>query len=179
MHGKLFAVGLALLVGCATPTVITDVHHAAAAQAAQQANARAADQLTLAHELPATPPDVAAAFVNLLAEGGADATSEGCLLFAGQAAAQFAIAHHAATCVDAMTVLHRQVTDPDTYADDLTVPATAWTEAGETATLNGCALSWSGLFTDTPVVAPGPQFGLMTLARLDGNGWQITSYQPC
>lgn len=179
MHGKLFAAGLALLIGCATPTVINDVHHAAAVQAAQEADARTADQLTLAHELPATPPDVAAAFVNLLAEGGTDAATEGCLLFSDQAAAQFAIAHHATTCADAMTTLHRQVTDPETYADDLTVPATAWTQAGETATLNGCMLSWSGLFTDMPVIAPGPLLGVVTLARLDGNGWQIASYQPC
>lgn len=179
MHAKLFVAGLTLLIGCATPTVVGDIGHAAAVQAERDADARAADQLTLARELPATPPDVAAAFVTLLAEDGTDAAREGCLLFSDLAAVQFAITHHAVTCIAAMTALHGQVSDPSTYVDDLTVPTTAWTQAGDTATLNGCALSWSGLFTDTPVVAPGPPLGLVTLVRLDGEGWQITSYQPC
>lgn len=179
MHIKLFAVGMTLLLGCAVPTVLTDLHHATAARAQQDADTRSADRLTLARELPATPPDVVSALVDLVAEGGATAAEDGCLLFDTPAAVQFAIAYRVRTCQEAMNLLHDQVTDPGTYADDLTVPATAWAQFGATATVNGCAASWSGLFTDTPVTAPGPLPGQMAVRRLDGYGWQITSYEPC
>ena len=59
------------------------------------------------------------------------------------------------------------------------MPGTAWTEAGTSATLDGCALVWSGLFTGAPIEAPGPLLGLVTLTRLDGYGWQIVNYEPC
>jgi hypothetical protein len=45
--------------------------------------------------------------------------------------------------------------------------------------LNSCEVTWSGFFTDSPVVAPGSLPGLLTLVQLDGYGWQIISYQPC
>lgn len=179
MQARLFAAGMALLVGCATPTAINDLHQAAAEQAQQEADMRSIDQLTLAHELPGTPPDVAATFVELLAEGGPEAADEGCLLFSQRAAGQFAAANHAPNCAAAMRRLQEQVRDPATYANDLVVPATAWSEVGTTASLDGCEVTWSGLFTDAPVVTPGPLPGLMTLAQLDGYGWQVVSYQPC
>ena len=104
------------------------------------------------------------------------------MLFSSSAAAQFAAAQHAPNCITAMDQLHGQVTDPATYANDLTVPDTAWTQLGATATLNGCALDWSGPLSETSDAdspAPGPLPGLWTLTQLDGEGWQITQYRPC
>jgi hypothetical protein len=170
---------MAFLLGCGTPIAVEDIHQAAADRAQQQAAARSADQLTLAHELPGTPPDVVAAWVTLLAEGGPIAAQEGCLLFSAPAAAQFAAAHDAPSCMAAMLRLQAQVNDPSTYSSGLTVPQTAWVQLGTTATVNGCAVTWSALFTDTSVTAPGPLPGLLGLTQLDGSGWQITSYQPC
>jgi hypothetical protein len=179
MHTKLFVAGMTLLIGCATPTLLEDIHQSAVENAQQQEAARSASQLTLAHELPSTPPDVVATWVDLLAEGGPVAQAEGCLLFTKQAAHQFAEANRQPTCVVAMRQLQGEVSDPDLYASDLTVPATAWTQAGDTATVNGCHATWSDLFTEAPLRPPGPQPGLLILDRLDDYGWQITSYQPC
>ena len=179
MHVKMFAAGLAAVVGCGTPIVLNDLHQNAVEQAAQQADARSTEQLQLARELPPNPPDVAGAFVDLLAEGGTVAAQEGCMLFDASAASEFAADHHRPTCIAAMTELQAQVSDPSTYTDDLSVPPTAWTAMGGTATLNGCALSWSGAFSDAPDTPPGPLPGQWTLTQLDGEGWQITQYWPC
>lgn len=179
MHWKLFTAGITLVVGCGTPTAVGDLHQAVAEHTQQQTAARSADQLTLAHELPGTPPDVAATLVHLLAEGGPVAAEESCLLFTTQAARQLASANRQPTCVAAMHQLEQQVSDPDTYANDVTVPTTAWTQIGDTATVNGCDLTWSDQFTEAPISPPGPQPGLMILHQLDGSGWQIVSYQPC
>lgn len=179
MQGTLLAAGLAFLLGCGVPIMVGDLHQSALDRAQQQADAASADQLTLAHELPGTPPDVVAAWVNLLGEGGPYAAQAGCLLFTDQAAAQFAATQHAPTCLAAMLRLQAQVTDPSTYISGLTVPPTAWVQLGTTATVNGCAVSWTALFTDTPVTAPGPLPGQLSLTQLDGAGWQITHYQPC
>lgn len=178
MDRRLFAAGLALLVGCATPVAIQDIDKAGAEQAQQQAAIVSANQLAAARELPGTPPEVAVAFVTLLAEGGLTAAQDGCLLFSPQAGAQFAADHKASSCAAAMLRLRAQVTDPGTYATGLTVPDTAWVEDGTTATVNGCALNWNGLFTETPET-PGPLPGLLTLTQMDGYGWRITGYQPC
>lgn len=179
MHWKLFTAGVTLVVGCGTPTAVGDLHQATAEHDQQQAAARSADQLTLAHELPGTPPDVAATLVHLLAEGGPVAAEEGCLLFTTQAARQFAFAGRQPTCVTAMRQLEQQVSDADTYANDVTVPTIAWTQVGPTATVNGCDLTWSDLFTEAPVRLPGPRPGLMILHQLYGSGWQISGYRPC
>jgi hypothetical protein len=183
VHQRMFAAGLAVVIGCATPTVIDAAAQGAAAQARSQADDQSREQLQLARELPANPPDVAGAFVDLLAEGGPFAAYQGCLLFDNAAAAQFAAAQHATDCIAAMTDLHRLVSDPAAYINDLTVPDAAWTQFGTTATLNGCALDWSGPLSDrasdTPSPAPGPLPGLWTLTQLDGEGWQITRYEPC
>lgn len=179
MHSRLFVLGVALVAGCGTPLVIQHMDQAAADQVQQQATERSADQLTLAHELPITPPDVPATFVDLLAEGGTAAAADGCLLFSDQAAAHFAAVNDAPTCVTAMLVLQHQVSDPSTYSAGLTVPDTAWVQLGDTATVNGCALSWTALFTDASVTPPGPAPGMLTLTRLDNYGWQIANYQPC
>jgi hypothetical protein len=175
----MFAAGMAMIVGCATPLVIDSVQQGAAAQAQRQVDSHSADELQLARELPGTPPDVVAAFVDLLAEGGSVAAQETCLMFSTQAATRFAADHHALNCVAAVQQLQAQVTDPDTYANQLSVPDTAWTQVGSTTSLNGCALSWSDPFSDTSTPAPGPLPGLWTLVQLDGEGWQITSYEPC
>jgi hypothetical protein len=179
MHTKLVVAGIALLVGCGTPTLLQDIHQAAVQYAWQQAATRSANQLTLAHELPGTPPDVAATLMQLLGDGGPAALSEGCLLFTTPAARQFAATYGQPTCVAAMRQLHDHVSDPATYVNDLSVPTTAWTQVGDTATVNGCGATWSDLFTERPLRPPGPQPGLMVLNRLDGAGWQITSYRPC
>jgi hypothetical protein len=183
MHQRMFAAGLAVVIGCATPISIDAARQSAAAQAQRQADDQQADELQRAKELPANPPDVAGAFVDLLAEGGPFAAQDGCALFDNTAAAQFAAARHASSCIAAMTQLQGLVTDPATYANDLTVPYTAWAVIGTTATLNGCVLDWSGPLSDpssdVPSLAPGPLPGVWTLSQLDGEGWQITHYQPC
>lgn len=179
MQGKLLTAGLAFLLGCGAPIMLADWHQAALDRTQQQADAASADQLALAHELPGTPPDVVAAWANLLGEGGPYAAQAGCLLFNQQAAAQFAAAQHTPTCAAAMLRLQTQVTDPSTYISGLTVPATAWVQLGTTATVNGCAVSWTALFTDTPTAAPGPLLGQLSLIQVDGAGWQITHYRPC
>lgn len=183
MHHRIFTTGLALVIGCATPIAIDTVQQGAAEQAQRQADDQQAEGLQLARELPANPPDVAGAFVDLLAEGGPDAAQEGCMLFDSTAAAQFAAAQHAPTCIAAMNHLRGLVTDPAAYANNLTVPDTAWAQLGTTATLNGCALDWSGPLSDTtsdtPSPLPGPLPGLWTLSQLDGEGWQITHYRHC
>lgn len=179
MYQRMFAAGLAMAIGCATPIVIDAVHQSQAEQAQRQADDQSADQLQLARELPANPPNVAGAFVDLLAEGGPFAAQEGCMLFTDKAAAQFAAAHQAPTCIVAMQQLHGLVADPAAYANNLSVPDTAWTEIGSTATVNGCAVNWSGPLSDIPSPAPGPLPGLWTLAQLDGEGWLITGYRSC
>jgi hypothetical protein len=161
------------------PIVIDGVHEGQAEQAQHQADDQLTEQLQLARELPADPPDVAGAFVELLAEGGANASQEGCLLFSSTAAAQFAAVNHAPSCVAAMQHLHGLVTDPGVYVNDLSVPDTTWTQMGTTATVNGCAVNWSGPLSEGPSAAPGPLPGLWTLTQLDGQGWQITFYEPC
>jgi hypothetical protein len=182
MHQRMFATGLALVIGCATPIAIDAAQQGAAAQAQRETDDQSWEQLQLARELPTNPPDVAGAFVDLVSEGGPFAAQQGCLLFNSAAAVQFAAAQHAATCVAAMTHLHALVRDPPAYTNDLTVPRTAWTQLGTTATLNGCALDWSSPLADTPdtdSAAPGPLPGLWTLSQLDGEGWQITRFQSC
>lgn len=179
MHGRLLMVGVALVIGCGTPLVVQGVDQAAAAQAQQQADAQQTDQLWLSHALPGTPPDVAAAFVTVLGEGGHTAAEDGCGLFDQHAAAQFSAAHHAPDCVAAMLSLQEQVTDPSTYVNGLSVPDNVWVQDGATATVNGCALNWAGLFTETPVTPPGPLPGRLIVTQLDGDGWQITEYQAC
>jgi hypothetical protein len=47
-------------------------------------------------------------------------------------ASEFAAAHHVLTCVAAMIELQAQVSDPTTYANDLSVPETAWATVGGT-----------------------------------------------
>jgi hypothetical protein len=175
----MFAAGMAMVLGCGTPITIDAIQHDATAQTQQHADAQSADQLQLARELPSTPPDVVAAFVDLLAEGGLFAAQESCLMFTTTAAAQFATVHHAPSCIAAMQQLHGQVANPAAYANTLSVPDTAWTQIGTTASVNGCAVNWSGPLSDSPSPAPGPLPGLWTLARLDGEGWQITHYLPC
>jgi hypothetical protein len=178
----MFAAGLAVVIGCTTPMVIDVAAQGSVAQAQRRTDDQSREQLQLARELPTNPPDVAGAFVDLLAEGGPFAAQQGCLLFNSTAAAQFAAAQHAATCIAAMTQLHALVNDPAAYANNLAVPDTAWTQLGTTATLNGCALDWSGPPPDTSDshgAAPGPLPGLWTLSQLDGEGWQITRYQSC
>ena len=179
MHQRMFAAGMALAIGCATPITISTLRQDQAAQAQRRADDQSSEQLQLARELPADPPDVAGAFVELLAEGGPTAAQEGCLLFSRTAAAQFAAVNHAPSCIAAMQHLHGLVADPGAYVNDLSVPDTAWTQIGTTATVNGCALTWSGPLSDGPSAAPGPLAGLWTLTQLDGQGWQITSYESC
>lgn len=179
MQVRMFSVGLALVIGCGSMTAIRGVEHDQAAQAARHADDEAADQLQLARELPGSPPDVVAAFVDLLAEGGPVAGHEACMLFTSQAADQFSAANHAPTCGAAMQDLHSLISDPGTYVNDLSVPATVWVESAGTATVNGCAVNWSGPWSDTPSSAPGPLPGQWALVQLDGQGWQIARYEPC
>lgn len=179
MQGKMLTTGLTLIVACGTLTVLGEVQQDSAAQAQRQADARTTEQLQLARELPSNPPDVAAAFVDLLAEGGSTAAQEGCLLFDASAAVEFAANYHAPNCITAMTQLQSQVGDPAMYANDLSVPETAWAQIGSTASLNGCALQWSGAFSDDSARAPGPLPGQWALTQLEGEGWQITQYRKC
>lgn len=180
MQVKMFTAGLTLILGCGGLTVLGKLQQNAAVQAARQTDAYTAEQLQLARELPSNPPDVAGAFVDFLAEGGSQAAQESCMMFDDSAALEFAADHHAPNCVTAMIKLQSEVSDPAAYANDLSVPETAWTAAGPTASLNGCALVWSGALSDSSSEsAPGPLPGQWELTQLDGEGWQITQYQNC
>jgi hypothetical protein len=175
----MFAVGVALVIGCGATTMISTVRQDAVEQAQRRADDQSADQLQLARELPANPPDAVSTFVDLLGEGGPFAAQEGCMLFTGEAASQFAADHRASSCIVAMQQLHGLVNDPAAYVNDLTIPETAWTQTGTTASVNGCAVNWSGSLADPSDQAPGPLPGVWMLNQLDGEGWQITQYQPC
>lgn len=179
MHLRMFAVGVALVVGCGTMVMISAVQQDAAERAQRQADDQSADQLQLARELPANPPDAVSTFVDLLGEGGPFAAQEGCMLFTSEAASQFAVDHRAPSCIVAMKRLHDLVTDPASYVNNLTIPDATWTQSGTTASVNGCAVNWSGPLADPSNSAPGPLPGMWMLNQLDGEGWQISQYQPC
>ena len=56
MHQRMFATGLALVIGCATPIVIDAAHQDAAAQAQRQADDQSREQVAARPRTSANPP---------------------------------------------------------------------------------------------------------------------------
>ena len=180
MDWRLVAAGLVLSLGCVTPLVVGEVQAVAEQQQAQAADAQQQAQLNLSRVLPPSPVDAVSTWVDMIGNGTPAAAGLACLMFSPAAAIEFAAVNHAAGCAQAVTQLHRQVTDPNSYESDLTVPDSSWTAQGDRAEVNGCAVDWTGFFTETPdTAAPGPRPGRMSMQRLYGNGWLITSYGGC
>jgi hypothetical protein len=176
---RLFTPGVVLVLGCGIPTLVGDVQVAQQQQAAHAADVRTEEQLQLARELPASPPEVAVALTEFIGEGGPNADTLACLLFSPTAAGQLVATTSVSRCPTAIEALHAEVTDRGTYINSVTVPAGAWSATGDTATVNGCALNWAGLLDDPPPTPPGPPLGRLTLTRQDDKGWLITNYQQC
>jgi hypothetical protein len=180
MQWKMITSGVVLSLGCASPIAIGQVQALAEQHRTQAADAEQQAQLQLSRELPATPSDVTSALVDLIADGTPAAAGMACLMFSPIAAAQFAAANHRATCAQAIERLHSQVIDANTYVTDLTLPDDGSTAHLDQADVNECAVTWNGFYAETPGSAdPGPRPGRMTMRRLDGHGWLITTYAPC
>jgi hypothetical protein len=179
MQWRLIAPGVVLVVGCGIPTTVGYIQVADQAQAAHAADVRSAEQLQLARQLPASPPDVAVALTEFIGEGGPNPDAVACLLFSTAAAGQLAATMDAASCPAAIQSLHDQVSDRGTYINGVIIPADTWTTTGDIGSLNGCALTWNGLLVEEPATRPGPLLGHLTLARQDSMGWLITGYQGC
>jgi hypothetical protein len=179
MQWRLITPGLVLVVACGLPTAAGYIQTAEQNQAAHAADVRTEEQLQLARELPASPPDVAVALTEFIGEGGQNADVVACLMFSPAAAGQFAATTGTLSCPTAIEALHTQVTDTGTYINAVTVPPDAWSASGDTAIVNGCAVNWAGLFNEAPPTLPGPLPGRLTMIRQDGKGWLITGYQRC
>jgi hypothetical protein len=179
MQWRLVTPGVVLVLACGIPTLTADIRAADLSEAAHAADVRIEEQLQLARELPANPPDVAVALVQFIGDGGPDADTFACLLFSPAATTQLATETHATSCPAAIEDLHSRVADRGTYVNAMTVPADTWSSTGDTATVNGCAVTWTGLFIDAPPTPPGPLPGHLTLTRQDDKGWLITDYHRC
>ena len=179
MQWRLITPGLVLVVGCGIPTAVSYIHNAEQQQAARADDARIAEQLQFARELPANPPDVAVALTKFIGIGGQDADTTACLMFSPTAANQLAASQNTTSCPAAIQALHDQVTDPATYINSVTVSPDLWSTTGDTGNVNGCAVTWNDLFIEEPLTPPGPQPGHLTLTRQDSMGWLITGYRRC
>lgn len=180
MDWKLVAAGLALSLGCVTPLVAGQVQAVAERHQAQTADAQQQSQLNLSRVLPLSPVDAVSTWVDMIGNGTPNAAGLACLMFSPTAAIEFAAANHAAGCAQAVAQFHGRVTDANIYESDLTVPDNSWVVQGDRAEVSGCAVDWTGFFTETPDTAtPGPRPGRMTMQRLYGNGWQVTDYRAC
>jgi hypothetical protein len=179
MQWRLITPGVMLVVGCGIPTAVSYIHSAEQHQAAHAADARIAEQLQLARELPGNPPDVVVALTEFIGEGGQDADATACLMFSPIAANQLAATQNTTSCPTAIQALHDQVTDPGTYINAVTIPADTWSTTGNIGSIDGCAVTWNGLFVEEPLTSPGPRPGHLTLTRQDSMGWLITGYQGC
>ena len=177
MQRRLVTLGVMLVVGCGLPLAIGQIHADAQQQAQYEADMASTAQFQLSRELPATPPDVVWALVKLIGE---DSSDMACLMFSATAKTQLAATVGKTSCPTAIDTLSGRVNDPNTYLSALTVPPDSWSATGDTATVNGCAVTWDNvLFGSPPTTPPGPLPGRLTLTRLDNQGWQITRYQVC
>jgi len=176
MQWRLTAAGVALVLGCGIPLTIDNIQADARLQAQAAADYAHQNELTAARLLPRTPPDVVWAVVKLIAEDHPYL----CLIFSPAAGKQLARSVGAPSCLAATHVLAERVTDVNTYVTGLAVPQSAWSERGETAFVDGCAVNWdNALFGDPPITPPGPLPGRLGLTRQFHIGWLITSYQAC
>lgn len=168
-----------LLVG---GLVVVGVERVRAANA-QAAMDQAAGDFTRAQMLPPSPSRALTALIRAVAE---DEPRGVCSAFTPAAGAQLGAAHGAADCPGAIHQLHGQVRDPRRYAspDRDSVTETIAPD-GQTGTTDGCALHWTGLPallrgpTRSAVPPPGPMIGRIDGVREFGQGFRITSYQPC
>jgi hypothetical protein len=146
-----------------------------------------ASALGRARLLPDTPDRSARTLLGVLAgDAAAETDPPVCtLLLSPTAADQLATAAGAADCRAALRVLSARVRDHDLYPvpDEDTIP-TALSPDGETATADLCRMAWTRLPGAAPLDAlpeppPGPQLGRLDLARVLGQGYQITQFTPC
>lgn len=179
MQWRLITPGVVLVVGCGIPTAAGYIQVSDQNRVAHAADVRGAEQLQLARELPASPPDVAVALTEFIGEGGPNPDVVACVLFSTTAAGQLAASLDAANCPTAIQAMHDQVADRGTYINGVTIPADTWSATGDVGSLNGCAVTWNGLLVEEPATRPGPLLGHLALTRQDGMGWLITGYQGC
>lgn len=170
------AFGLTLVGVVASVAVWWSGNAAADAEAARQAELFHEQQI--AQLRPNTPRGVVIALVDAVGEPWrADRV---CIVFAPQAAEQFAAAQHAPDCVSALGHLHDQIRDFDAYVNQLWIPAGAdhVDQRARTASVDACHLEFGNVLSgDSPDA--GPQLGRFDMAQQFGAGYLVTNYQPC
>jgi hypothetical protein len=123
--------------------------------------------------LPSYPAGYPAVLAQAIGRRNTDACET---FFTDDGRAQFARAHGAASCAEAITVLAAQVSDAANYGN----PRGAIAIAGSPgyATVDACSLTWVSATTGTR--PPGPQLGRLTLrTQTGGIGYLVTGYSPC
>ncbi len=128
---------------------------------------------TAARWLPSYPAGYPAVLAQAIGRGNTGACER---LFTDEGRAQFARAHGAASCAEAITALRAQVTDAANYGNPRGAVAIAG--APGHATVDACSLTWASATTGTQ--PPGPQIGRLTLRTQSGGvGYLVTGYSPC
>ena len=161
---RLAAVGAVLCVLAGTGWGV-DRYRAAQERAAQEAQASAQNR----GQLGVARPNLALQ-VMLSSVGRGDVGPVCDALLAEPARAPFAAAAGTADCSGAVRTLAAEVADPAVYARGR-APATA---AGDGLVVDACRITWpSG-------AAPGPQLGVLTVARTDaGTTYVVSDFRPC
>lgn len=153
----------------------------AQARAADEARqAQQAHQYNVSKLLPTSPRSAVFALVEAVAvPAKADRV---CYAFSPTAAAEFAVAHQAADCIGALAKLRTQVRTFYDYVNQLGIPTQDEEKnppaAGAPTHLDACHLTFTNFISGGDEHA-GPQLGLLTFQQQYGNGYLITSYQPC
>ena len=108
-------------------------------------------------------------------------TTAACSVFTEPARAQLAAAYNAPDCPAAVLVWHARITRPDDYTTSVNLFGVTTTVSPdrETATVTGCALTWSSPIDGRHPAAGPASPGRLGLERVLGQGYQITDYQPC
>lgn len=171
---QLLALGMVLFLGAGSgwvaETVIT---------ARQRAESWAqTSNYNRAQLLPHTPRDALGAVMAAVAEGDSAAA---CAVFSDAAQAQLAAAWGGGDCPAAVLAWHSRVTRPADYTASVELSGITTTTSPdrETATVTGCALTWSSPIDGRHPDAGPSSPGRMALRRVLGQGYQITDYRPC
>jgi hypothetical protein len=139
--------------------------------AVQQRAARAAADNRESLNLSAIAPGYVVPFLASYLAAGDDVTV--CPMLIAPADAQFAAAVGAPDCPAAVHRFAARVTDQGSYRG-VTLPWSAVTKSGDTATVDGCQATWRS----DP--APGPTLGEFQLTRYQHTDrYLITGYTPC
>lgn len=122
--------------------------------------------------LPSYPPQ----YIKLLTRAIANRNGGICGTFSDAARQQFAEAHNANTCQEAVQHLADQVTNTAFYAAG-PVGEIPTSQTGGATVVNGCTLAWRSL---TGAETPGPPAGTLELRPQPGTtGYYISGYHPC